>query len=84
MIALLPHRSNASAIDSSIAAEFGLRLRSLREQARLGRDEFARRTGLTPGDLHLIETGQIDVDLFVLDTLSKALKLPICELLEGL
>jgi transcriptional regulator with XRE-family HTH domain len=61
---------------------FGARLRHLREERRMSQQELADYADVSKMTVHRIETAQFSATLDVLLSLTKALKLPLNELVS--
>lgn len=64
-------------------AILGRFLRKLREQANLTQDQLARKTGITYQYLSGLENGRENFSIDILDSLGKALRCPLPELVSG-
>jgi transcriptional regulator with XRE-family HTH domain len=67
-----------------LLAQFGERLRLLRDQVGLSQAELAHSAGLHPTYVSSVERGQRNVSLINIVTLAHALGLPPGELMSGL
>lgn len=63
--------------------QFGLRLRQLREQRGLSQERLAELSDFDRTYLSGIERGVRNPTLAVIASLAKALKMKLCELMEG-
>jgi transcriptional regulator with XRE-family HTH domain len=67
-----------------VRKKFGKRLRTLREERGWSQEEFADRAGLHRTYVSAVERGVRNPTLSVLERLSKALGLPMAEMVGGL
>jgi transcriptional regulator with XRE-family HTH domain len=67
-----------------VRKKFGKRLRTLREERGWSQEEFADRAGLHRTYVSAVERGVRNPTLSVLERLSKALGMPMAEMVGGL
>lgn len=70
--------------DKSLLIGFGLSVRKVRLDKNLSQDTLAELSGLHRTYISSIERGERNVSLINMVNISKALDIPLCDLIEGI